>query len=78
MPPPYRLGAFPFMRIRLNGQDYEIRDGATVEELLRELKLIADRVAVEVNLTVVPKGRRGEVSLREGDRVEIVHFVGGG
>ncbi len=66
------------MLIRLNGQDQTIRDGTTVMELLGQLKIEGDRVAVEVNLMVVPRARMAGLSLKEGDEVEIVQFVGGG
>jgi thiamine biosynthesis protein ThiS len=64
--------------IRLNGAPREIPAGGTVADLLRELNLPVPGVAVEVNRTVVPRDRHAETRLRDGDRVEIVQFVGGG
>jgi sulfur carrier protein len=66
------------MQVRLNGEIREIPDGITVAGLLSHLGIKADRVAVEVNETVVTKDRHGQHGLRQGDAVEIVAFVGGG
>src|SRR5690606_6901898 len=51
---------------------------ATIAELVRELGLKPEKVAVERNGTIVPRSSLGEVALAEGDALEIVHFVGGG
>jgi sulfur carrier protein len=66
------------MQVRLNGELREIPDGLTVAGLLTHLGVKAQRVAVEVNETVVTKSRYEQQSLRSGDTVEIVAFVGGG
>ncbi len=64
--------------IYLNGEPREIPEGTTVVGLLEQLKLAADRVAVERNLEIVPRERWNDVTLDAGDRLEVVHFVGGG
>lgn len=66
------------MTIVFNGEPREIAAGATVGMLLRELNLPAQRVAVEVNLEIVPRDLHDRFSLHEGDRLEIVTLVGGG
>ena len=66
------------MQVRLNGELREIPDGLTVAGLLAHLGVKAQRVAVEVNETVVTKSRYEQQALRSGDSVEIVAFVGGG
>lgn len=66
------------MEILLNGQPCRIADGANLEELLREQGLAERRVAVEVNGEIVSRGRHAGHSLRPGDRIEIVHALGGG
>lgn len=66
------------MKIIVNGEQKQIQEGLTVTALLDELGIQKDRVAVELNLDIVPKGRFGEIPLKDGDRVEIVNFVGGG
>ena len=66
------------MKLVVNGQERRVADGLTVRELLDHLEVPAGRVAVEVNLEVVPKARFAEHRLADGDRLEIVTFVGGG
>jgi thiazole synthase len=66
------------MRITVNGEAREIAAAMTVAGLLESLGLDGRKVAVERNLEIVPKSAYGEISLGEGDRLEIVHFIGGG
>lgn len=66
------------MRIRVNGTEREVDDGTTVEELLRELGLRPELVAVERNEQLVARERRALELLASGDRVELVTLVGGG
>ncbi|MDA8429079.1 MAG: sulfur carrier protein ThiS [Geobacteraceae bacterium] len=66
------------MQIIVNGEPADIREGSTVAELLEHLRIGRDRVAVEVGLEIVPKASYDSHTLSEGDRIEIVHFVGGG
>ncbi|MDA8431951.1 MAG: sulfur carrier protein ThiS [Nitrospiraceae bacterium] len=66
------------MRLTINGETREDVAASTVAELLGELKIQPGRVAVEVNLTIVRKTDYGSFSLKDGDAVEIVSFVGGG
>lgn len=66
------------MKVRLNGQERELPEGTTLEGLIRSLDLPSGRVAVERNGQVVPKVQYAGTVLQEGDRLEIVHFVGGG
>ncbi len=68
----------PAMQVRLNGELREIPDGLTVAGLLAHLGVKAQRVAVEVNETVVTKDRYEVQTIGSGDSVEIVAFVGGG
>ncbi|KRT72518.1 MAG: thiamine biosynthesis protein ThiS, sulfur carrier protein [Deltaproteobacteria bacterium CSP1-8] len=62
----------------MNGERRRIDEGTTVLSLLRELSLPMTRVAVERNLSLVRKAEFAETVLSEGDRLEIVTFVGGG
>lgn len=64
--------------VHLNGEPKEVLEGLTLSTLLEWLKLPADRVAIEWNQQVVPRRRWADVALQAGDRLEIVHFVGGG
>jgi sulfur carrier protein len=66
------------MRVTVNGAPCEAPDGLTVRELIAHLGLDGGPVAVERNLEVVPRAEHATVHLREGDVLEIVHFVGGG
>jgi thiamine biosynthesis protein ThiS len=62
----------------VNGESRAIAEGATVADLLAELGVGGRRIAVEINLDVVPAGEYATRTIASGDRVEIVHFVGGG
>lgn len=66
------------MEIVLNGETRELADGATVAELLVVTGMAQRKVAVEVNCEIVPHSRHGGHRLAAGDRVEIVHAIGGG
>lgn len=64
--------------IHLNGERRDVPEDLTVGSLLEWLKLPGDRVAVERNLAIVPRNRWGETPIEAGDRLEVVHLVGGG
>ena len=66
------------MHLVVNGSPHEVPDGFTVLALIEHLQLTEGPVAVERNLEVVPRAEHARTVLREGDVVEIVHFVGGG
>lgn len=66
------------MQIEVNGKPREVADGASVADLLGELELDERLVVVELNREIVRRNERGDVGLQAGDRIEIVHFVGGG
>ncbi len=66
------------MRIRLNGKDREVHGGHTVRSLLDELELNPGMVVVELNRDILERDRYADVPVREGDTIELVHFVGGG
>jgi sulfur carrier protein len=62
----------------LNGESHSMLAPLTVLELLQTFELAKRRVAVAINAEVVPKSRFAEVWIRDGDRVEVIHAVGGG
>jgi thiamine biosynthesis protein ThiS len=64
--------------VTVNGTVTSVERGITVTELLSQMGTLAGRVAVEINLAVIERDAFGRTSLQEGDRVEIVSFVGGG
>ena len=66
------------MRVTVNGEPREMSDGTTVSRLLETLTVHPERVVVELNLTILKRAQLAGAVLREGDQVEIVHFVGGG
>jgi sulfur carrier protein len=66
------------MKIRLNGEPYESATELTVAQLLNRLDIHDARVAVELNLDILPRDKYATTALNDGDQVEVVHFVGGG
>ena len=66
------------MRIMINGENRELADGLTVAALLAHLGIDTRKVAVERNLEIVPKSAFTATAVEDGDRLEIVHFIGGG
>ncbi len=70
------------MKITLNGETREIEAGTTVAMLVAMLSADADRdsrsVAIERNLEIVPKSEHASTTIEDGDRIEVVQFVGGG
>jgi thiamine biosynthesis protein ThiS len=66
------------LHVFVNGEHKEFSDGLSLEQLVNELMLPGVRIAIEVNGRVVRRGDWSETTLNDQDRVEIVHFVGGG
>lgn len=66
------------MQLQLNGEARDFDAVATVGELIETLGLRGKRIAVELNEQIVPRTRHDETPLADGDRVEIVHAIGGG
>jgi sulfur carrier protein len=64
--------------IQLNGNSYEINDGTNLNELLNKLKIKENKVAIEVNGEIIEKSKYSNLILVKEDKVEIVHFIGGG
>ena len=66
------------MHIQVNGEPRQVREEINVTDLLRDLQLNVERVAVEVNLEILDRGDFDAKTLQEGDRIEILSFIGGG
>jgi thiamine biosynthesis protein ThiS len=66
------------MLLHINGEQRDLSDGLTVAALVAQLGMKPDRVAVELNLEIVPRTQWETSVLKEGDKLEVVHFVGGG
>ena len=65
-------------KIQLNGDQYEIYNGANLNELLNKLKIQKNKVAIELNGQIIEKKKYSNVILNKDDKIEIVHFIGGG
>lgn len=68
----------PAIEIIINGEPRQVAAASTVTDLIRDLKLTPERLAIELNLSILPRSAWTETRLQSGDRLEIVHFVGGG
>ena len=66
------------MKVTINGEERTFDPVSTLSDLLTHLGLKPDRVAVELNRELIPRDRWAQTHLAEGDKLEIVHFVGGG
>ncbi len=66
------------MIVRINGEEKEVGVGLNVSQLLDHLGIRPGRVVVELNRDILPRDAHSATVLKEGDSLEIVHFVGGG
>ena len=66
------------MHLRINGEGRELPALADLAALVEHLGMKADRVAVELNLSIVPRAQWQATAIKDGDSLEIVQFVGGG
>ena len=66
------------MKLIINGDEHDVNCEAHVAGLVSSLDLNPAKVAVELNLAIVPRSAYAATALSDGDRVEIVHFIGGG
>ena len=65
-------------KIQLNGGTHEIRTGMNLKQLLDKLKIVHNKVAIEINGTIAAKNNYDNIILNNNDKLEIVHFIGGG
>lgn len=73
-----RVGEATLLRITVNDELREVPEQISIADLIARLTLPADRLAIELNRKVVRRAEWRQIRLAEDDRVEIVHFVGGG
>ena len=66
------------MKLTINGEEKSFPEGLSLAALIGALGMKSDRVAVELNREIAPREQWPAITLRDGDRLEIVHFVGGG
>ena len=65
-------------KIQLNGNSYEVSNGTNLEDLLNKLKIKKNKVAIEVNGNIIERKKYSNLILTKDDKLEIVHFIGGG
>jgi len=66
------------IKIRLNGKFIKIQDKTTLLSLMKKLKVPIKKVAIELNQTIVNKKSLGKIKVKKNNKIEIVHFIGGG
>ena len=66
------------IKIKLNGKFIKIQDKTTLLNLIKKLKVSTKKVAIELNQTIANKKSLGRIKIKKNDKIEIVHFIGGG
>ena len=66
------------IKIRVNGKVKSISDNYSVSDLVKNLKIPMKKVAIELNQEIIDKKKINKISLKKNDKIEIVHFIGGG
>ncbi len=66
------------IKIKLNGKFIKIQDKITLLSLIKKLKVSIKKVAIELNQTIAKKKSLGKIKIKKNDKIEIVHFIGGG
>jgi len=66
------------MKLTLNGEPFELDEGATLQDIIRTLELQGKRYAIEVNEDIIPRSEHPDYALHPGDTVEVVQAIGGG
>jgi sulfur carrier protein len=66
------------IKIRVNGKLSSINDNLSLLNLINHLKIPLKKVAIELNLEIVDKKKLNKINLKNNDKIEIVHFIGGG
>ena len=66
------------IKINLNGKEKQIAENSKIDKLLNELKIPIKKVAIELNQEILDKKKIHKIKLKKNDKIEIVHFIGGG
>ncbi len=66
------------IKINLNGKEKQIAENSKIDKLLNELKIPIKKVAIELNQEILDKKKLRKIKLKKNDKIEIVHFIGGG
>ena len=66
------------IKIKINGKIKTINENSKLSELLKQLKIPLNKVAIELNEEIIDKKKINKLKLKKNDKIEIVHFIGGG
>tara|TARA_Y200000002_G_scaffold369389_1_gene363466 strand:+ start:22 stop:240 length:219 start_codon:yes stop_codon:yes gene_type:complete len=66
------------IKIRLNGKEKQIPENSKIQKLINDLKIPIKKVAIELNQEILDKKKLNKIMLKKNDKIEIVHFIGGG
>ena len=66
------------IKIRLNGKEKQIPENSKIQRLINDLKIPIKKVAIELNQEILDKKKLNKIMLKKNDKIEIVHFIGGG
>ena len=66
------------IKIKINGKFISINENLSLSNFLKELKIPLKKVAIELNQEIIDKNKTNKIKLRKNDKIEIVHFIGGG
>jgi sulfur carrier protein len=66
------------MQVVINGESHTLNDGIMLSTLLTQLEISGKRIAVEINESIVPKSQHSATVIHQGDKIEIIHAIGGG
>jgi sulfur carrier protein len=66
------------MQVIINGEGHTFNDGILLSTLLTQLEISGKRIAVEINESIVPKSQHDATVIHQGDKIEIIHAIGGG
>ena len=66
------------IKIKLNGKEKQISENSKINNLINDLKIPIKKVAIELNREILDKKKLNKIKLKKNDKVEIVHFIGGG
>ena len=66
------------IKIRLNGKVKQINENSKIQNLVNDLKIPIKKVAIELNEKILDKKKQNKIKIKKNDKIEIVHFIGGG
>ena len=66
------------IKIKVNGKFLTINENLTLSTFLKKLKIPLKKVAIELNLEIIDKNKKNKIKLKQNDKIEVVHFIGGG